>query len=59
MSKNVYMTCDWCRTNAEVNELEDPIEMGWISTESYDIMKSEIVDNDFCTKECLLAYFND
>lgn len=57
--KQSTLTCDWCETELEVRDNEDPIELGWLSVEVYDIMKGEITDNDFCSKECLIAYFNE
>lgn len=52
------LVCDWCHEEMDA-EFEDPLLMGWLSVEIFDIMKDDIVTQDFCSKDCLRSFFND
>lgn len=50
------LSCDWCE-HKDDSIADDPVEMGWLFVEVYDMMAEEIRNLDFCCKECLVNYF--
>lgn len=59
MARSVNLECDWCHINTDVSEEDDPVEVGWLCVERFDIIKDEIVEQDFCSADCLVSYFSE
>lgn len=50
--------CDWCGDSPEITDMDELIEDGWLSVHSYDTLREEEKELDFCSSECLVSHFS-
>lgn len=55
--RHALVTCDWCETSLDANEDDIVLEHGWITTEEYDASKDDLVERDFCCRDCVSSYY--
>lgn len=56
MTRIEQVRCDWCTSEDDPADV-DPVELGWITVELYDMGNDEVKGLDFCSEECVVNYF--